>query len=79
MSSRTALAWYKVMKTAFKTKNKKSDFFIIFTMKFLDFKSDLKKTYIQRNTAHNNKEFIKLGFSALVCIFVLCYKEFKSS
>ena len=38
--------------------------------------------HIKRNTALNNEEFIKLGFSAtvvLVCIFELCYKELKSS
>ena len=44
--------------------------------------SDRKKCIYKRNTAHNNKELIKLGFSAtvgLVCIFVKCYKELELS
>ena len=40
MSSWRALKGFTIMKTAFKTKNMKSDFFGIFIMKFLDFKSD---------------------------------------
>ena len=38
--------------------------------------------HLKRYTAHNNKELIKLGFSAtvvLVCIFVKCYKALKLS
>ena len=38
--------------------------------------------HIYRNTADNKKEPIQLGFIAiavLVCIFVKCYKEIKSS
>ena len=38
--------------------------------------------HIKRDTAHNNKELIKLGFSTTVVleyIFVQCYKELKSS
>ena len=38
--------------------------------------------HIKRYAAHNNKELLKLGFSAadvLVCIFVHFYKELKLS
>ena len=42
MSSWTALTWYKVTKTALKTKNMKSESFGIFIMKILDFESDRK-------------------------------------
>ena len=37
--------------------------------------------HIRRYTALKNKELIKLGFSpniVLVCIFELCYEEFKT-
>ena len=42
----------------------------------------IEEMHIKRNTGLNNKELIKLGFSAtvvLVCISELCYKELKSS
>ena len=52
MSFRTALPWYKVMKTAFLTKNIKNVSFGILIMKILN----------------NNKELIKLGFSAFVVL-----------
>ena len=42
MSSWTALAWYRVMKIAFKAKNMKSESFRIFIMKILNFKSDCR-------------------------------------
>ena len=50
-------------------------------MKIFKFKSDRGK-FIKKNTAYNNMELIKLGFSAtvvLLCIFDYCYKELKSS
>ena len=37
MSSWEALTWYTVMKTAFKAKNMKSEYFGIFIMKIFDF------------------------------------------
>ena len=40
MSSWTVLTWYTVRKTAFKTKNMKSEYFGISIMKFLNVKSD---------------------------------------
>ena len=43
MSSWTALTWYTVVKTAFKTKNRKSKSFGILIMKFLNIKSDWRK------------------------------------
>ena len=42
MSSWTALTWYKVTKTTFKTKNVKSKSFWMFFMKILNFESDRK-------------------------------------
>ena len=45
MSSWTALTWFTVTKTTFKTKNMKSDSFGIFIIKFLDFKSNLRKCF----------------------------------
>ena len=47
-----------------------------------NFKELSWKMHIKRNTALNNKELRKLGFSAtvvLVCLFELCYEELKSS
>ena len=58
-----------------------SDYFGISNMKILTLRV-IKKNAFKRNTALNNKEIIKLGFSAtvvLVCIFELCYKEIKPS
>ena len=43
MSSWTALAWYTVMKTAFKTKSMISESFEIFFMKILNFSSYYRK------------------------------------
>ena len=53
-----------------------SEYFGISNMKILTLRV-IKKNAFKRNTALNNKEIIKLGFSAtvvLVCIFELCYK-----
>ena len=50
-----------------------------YLMKILDFKNDWGK-YILKEI-QNNKELLKLGFSAtvvLVCIFEKSYKELKS-
>ena len=44
MSSWTALTWYEVTKTAFKTKNIKRESFGIFIMKILNF--EWKNMYI---------------------------------
>ena len=58
------------MKAAFYNENIKGKSSEILIMKILNFK---KKMHLHRNTAHNNKELIKLGFRAtvvLVCIFV---------
>ena len=44
-------------------------------MKILELKSDWRKCTFTNDTAQNNKELIKLGFTAnvvLVCIFVDC-------
>ena len=49
------------MKTAFKTKSMKSESFGVIT-----------KNAHKRNTAHNNKELIKLGFSATVATVSQC-------
>ena len=59
----------------------KSEYFEIFIMKILNSRV-IEENDFKRNTAHNNKELIKLGFSAtvvLVWVFQLCYKELKSS
>ena len=46
----------------------KNESFGIFVMKILFFKNKLKKINIQKNTAHNNKELITLGFSDFVVL-----------
>ena len=63
-SSWTALAWYSVMKTAFKTKNMKSEYFWDLYHKDFNFLELLKYMYILEDT--NNKELIKVGFSASI-------------
>ena len=73
MSSWTALAWYIVMKTAFKTKSMKSESFCNIYYEDFKFQELLEKMHIKKNAAHNNKELIELSYSAtvvLVCIFV---------
>ena len=61
MSSWTALTWYKVIKTEFKAKNMNSESFRILNIKFFR----VIEEYVYRNTAHNNKGLIKLGFIAI--------------
>ena len=61
MSSWTALAWYTVMKTAFRTKSIKRDSFGNFIMKILNFKSDCRKCIyeeIQRITTRNSEKWV---------------------
>ena len=60
------------MKTAFKTKNMKANIFGSILWRFYILRVIEENAYL-KNTAHNNKEQIKLGFRAivvLVCIFV---------
>ena len=78
MLSGIALTRYLGMKTEFKTKNMKDESSGTFIIKILEFKSDRRIGISKKNTAHNNKELIKLCFSAavvLVCIIVLCYNK----
>ena len=74
MSAWTALTGYTVMKSAFKTKNMKCKCFRIFIMKITYLTSDRRKCIFKElQYIINNKELIKLGFSAtvvLVCIFL---------
>ena len=61
MSSWTALAWYTVMKTVFRTTSMKRDSFENFIMKILNFKSDCRKCIleeIQRITTRNSENWV---------------------
>ena len=56
MSSWAASTWIIGRKNAFEAKHMKSEYF-----------GDLRvieKMHVKRNTAHNNKELIKIGFGA---------------
>ena len=81
MSSRVALTRLFGIKTAFWTKNMKSEHMVIFILKILTLRV-IEKMHIKRNTALTKRSSENWGFSATVvsvCIFKLCYKESKSS
>ena len=48
MSSWTALTCYKVMKSAFKTKNMQSESFVIFIMKILNLRVIEENVYLKK-------------------------------
>ena len=75
MSSWTALTRYLRMKTT-SDQIFRSQYVRIVIMKILDFKSDGAKCI--RNTAHNNKELKKLGFSDTVVILSFLKKGYKN-
>ena len=62
--------------------NMKSKYFGIFIMKISNFKSFGRKKKLKEIEHITTRNSTKLGFSAtvmLICIFVSCYKELKSS
>ena len=68
MSSCRILTWLFGMKTAFQTKYMKSEYFRIFIIKILTLRV-IEEMHIKRNAALNNKELMKLGFSATVVLW----------
>ena len=66
MSSWTALTWQTGMKTAFETKNIKSNYFGTFIMKILRFKSDLRKCTFEKILSY------KIRFSLNMVLVLLC-------